>query len=146
MTDGEITYRRPSRLSGVYREHAKPGGRLRDWTRHLDVDWIFYCPECGEQIIIQEEKLETAKQFSWTVTRRAATRHQDRPWAWQVIIHAEGDYTVTRVRNNGTRHESFGPERISEDVFIGWIEEAFLEHYRAGESSHQSKIPPRFRA
>ncbi len=137
----EVTGKRPSKLSGVFRYHAAPGERLADWTRHIDVDWRFWCPYCQQIVLMIEEKQQDAAEQSWAVTRRSATHHLDRPHAWKVVVHAEGDYTVIGARATDEKHESFGPRRISEETLISWIEAAFERHYLV-EAGHPADLVP----
>jgi len=140
----EITGKRPSRLSVVYRRHASKGGRLADWTRQVDGDWRLYCPHCAALVVLQEEKDENSLQKSWSVTRRAATRHEDCPSAQLVVTHSDGTYTVTEARvSRQGRHESLGPERLTEDQFVTRIEVAFVRHCQ--EAGHEDRIPARLR-
>lgn len=126
MTISELTNRRPSVLSGVFRRHSEPNGaRLRDWTRCVDGDWRWYCPECGEIVLLIEEKLESAAQRGWSVTQRLAARHADRPHAWRVTCHESGEFTVDGL--DGVRR--YGPRRLSEDELIETIELRFRAHY-----------------
>lgn len=132
----EQTGRRPSRLSPVFRRHSLGvgdggTGRLRNWTRHVDGDWLWYCANCGAIVIFAEEKKDDAKEKAWNVTRRAAFGHSARPWAWLVVTHEGGEYTVTRARLSDQEHETFGPERVDEEALITWIEQAFATHYEA---------------
>lgn len=141
---GELTGRRPSRLSTVFRRHAAPDGRLADWTRHVDGDWFWYCPHCNALVILQEEKGEEAAEKVWSVTRRAATGHKDRPWGWLVETHADGTFTVTAARAN-EGHQAVPPQRLDEDQLIAWIERAYVVHW--DETGHpQSLLPARLRA
>jgi hypothetical protein len=112
----------------VFHKYTDPGGSLADWTRHVDGDWIWYCPKCAEVVLLIEEKKENAREKAWTVTRRMATRHEDRPWAWRVIFHEDGDFTVIGARSE-EKHDSFGNTRISEERLIAWIEKVFSQHY-----------------
>lgn len=121
---------RPSRLSAVFRRHAMPGGRLADWTRFVDGDWTGYCPHCAQIVVLIEEKGENALQKVWSVTRRLATRHEDRPWGWRVETRADGTFAVTGARA-AEGHESFGPTDVDEDGLVRWIEKAFNAHYVA---------------
>lgn len=119
-------------MSSVFRKHAAPGQRLADWTRHIDGDWQWYCPKCCEIVILIEEKGERFLQKAWTVTRRLATRHEDRPWGWRVVCKSDGTFFVSGARNNGSGHESFfGDRAITEDELVSWIEKAFEQHYAA---------------
>lgn len=120
----ELNGTRPSRLSPVYRKHQRD--RLLDWTRCVDGDWRWYCPVCSALVILQEEKADTAKEMGWSATRRAATGHADAPWAWLIVTHPDGSYTVTGT----SASKSFGPLDVGEDVLIRMIEKAFLNHYR----------------
>lgn len=133
----EVTGKRPSVLRGVFRKHTAAGEALADWTRHLDVDWTWYCPVCARVVLLVEEKQENALQTVWNVTRRLATHHEDRPWAWRVTCHEEGEFSVTGARNVGP-HESFGDRRITESELISWIVRVFEQHY--SEQKHPKRI------
>lgn len=142
MPRDEITNKRPSILSAVFRKHDKE--RLADWTRHIDCDWRWYCPHCGAIVILIEEKMESSLARSWNVTRRAATGHKDRPWAWMVICRADGDFDITAARVTDA-HEVPPPQTLTEDRLISWIERAFVRHYV--EAGHpENLIPERVRA
>lgn len=142
MTRAEVTYKRPTVLSGVFRKHDKE--RLADWTRHVDCDWRWYCSYCGAVVILIEEKLEESLERSWNVTKRAAVKSLDRPWAWLVICLNDGRYEVVSARTTESATETHGPRQLDEDTLIAWIERAFLNHYRdAGHPEHL--IPERLR-
>jgi hypothetical protein len=127
----EVTNSRPSALSGLFRKHAnRNDGILRDWTRHLDIDWVFYCPECNKQVILIEEKKSGAAENYWTVTRRAATRHEDRPWGWRVTWHPDGQFSVTAARNGENGHQSVGETFMDEETLVATIVAKFKDHYK----------------
>lgn len=128
----EVSGKRPSPLSAVFREWAD--GPLADWTRHLDVDWVWYCPQCGQAVVLIEEKTEASFDKHWNVTRRLATRHTDSPWAWLVVCNKDGTYSVTGARNNGS-HQSFGERTIGQDDLLAWVTKAFEQHY--SEQGHR---------
>jgi hypothetical protein len=132
--EDELTNRRPSALSPLFRHHSlsasKGGsGRLHQWTRHVDNDWRWYCPHCHQVVLLIEEKLESAKEKSWAVTRRAATHHDDRPFAWLAIVHPDGTFTVTWARATEDTHDSGGPRRVDAETLIRWVERIFERHY-----------------
>jgi hypothetical protein len=131
----ELSGKRPSPLSSLFREQAADGMPLADWTRHVDGDWIWYCPVCQGCVVLIEEKTERSPQRSWTVTRRLATGHEDRPWGWRVTCLDDGTFAVTGARMNGNGHESFGERAITKADLVGWIVRAFDQHYV--EAGHQ---------
>lgn len=125
---------RRSKLSPIYRHHSYSiadggSGRLLDWTRHVDGDWRWYCPYCARLVILQEEKKPNAAEKGWSATRRAATHHEDRPWAWLIITHDDGTFTVTAARATDDAHDSLGPRHLNEEQLISWIERAFRQHW-----------------
>lgn len=125
----EMSNTRPSPLSAVFRKWAAPDGPLADWTRCVDGDWVWYCPECYQVVVLIEEKTETSMQRAWNVTRRMATRHDDRPWGWLVVCHNDGSYSVTGARGAGDGHESFGERMLTQDDLLAWITRTFEQHY-----------------
>ncbi len=136
--EAELTNRRPSLLSGVFRRHQR--GRLLDWTRIVDGDWKCYCPYCSSLVVLIEEKLASSAERGWTATRRSATHHEDRPWAWLVVCQEDGSFQVTAARASDHKHQSIGPTTMDEDKLIGWLERAFQIHY--AEAEHPAHLLP----
>lgn len=83
---------------------------------------------CNLVVLLIEEKTDTSQQRAWNVTRRMATRHEDRPWGWRVTCHQDGTYTVIGARN-ADAHQSFGDKTITEDELLRWITKTFEQHY-----------------
>ena len=137
MPRHELSGVRPSRLSGLFRGWAEPGGPLADWTRHIDGDWQFYCPRCAHITLIVEEKSEASPAKSWAVTRRLATGHEDKPWGWRVTCLGDGAFSVVGARG-GERHESFAEKRIDELELLRWIVRVFEQHYE--EAGHPRAV------
>ena len=131
----EVSGQRPSALSAVFRRYAAPGQPLADWTRHVDGDWMWYCPTCGCVVLLIEEKTQNALQRSWAITRRLATRHEDRPWGWRVTATANG-FAVVGARN-ASGHDAFAVHDVSEGMLIDWIVWVFTEYYR--EAGHPQR-------
>jgi hypothetical protein len=84
-----------------------------------------------------EEKTDSSMQRAWTVTRRLATQHEDRPWGWRVTCHTDGEFSVMGARN-GESHESFGERRIPEPELVAWIGRVFDQHY--AEQAHPKTV------
>lgn len=122
---GEVSGSRPSTLSSLFRKWTDPGGPLADWTRHLDSDWKWYCPECGFLVVVIEEKHDDSLQTAWTVTKRAAIRHLDRPWGWRVTCHDSGEFSVVGERDERNIVQE---RRMSEETLLAWITRAFEKH------------------
>lgn len=141
----ELTGRRPSRLSPIFRRHSlgpedQGTGRLLNWTRHVDGDWRWYCPQCYALVVLIEEKDETAKEHGWGATRRSATHHFDRPYACKIVTHADDTFTVTIARASSAGHESESHERVDEEWLVSWIENAFRRHYE--QARHPASLVP----
>lgn len=132
MSREEESFRRPSRLSSVFRRAAREnGGRLRDWTRHIDGDWIWYCPVCFKVVILIEEKGYDAKETKWGLTVRLAKGHEDKPWAWRVTTYPNGTFTVKgKAVKGGSFHEFAESKALNEYELTSWIEKAFIQHYK----------------
>jgi len=128
----EVSGARPSTLRPLFRAWSLDGQPLADWTRHLDVDWTWYCPRCRAIVLIVEEKHDNSLQSIWNVTRRLATHHSDSPWGWRITCHDGGEFSVVGARTNGT-HESFGEQRITEAELLSWIIRVFEQHWREAE-------------
>jgi hypothetical protein len=122
----EVTGVRPSRLRPLFRKWSKES--LADWTRHLDVDWTWYCPFCAHVVLLIEEKQENALQNAWNVTHRMATRHEDHPWGWRVTCKRDGTFDVVGARSNG-RDESTVKQNLSEEELLRWVTRVFENHY-----------------
>lgn len=123
MPFNELSGKRPSRLSGVFRD-AYQRGPLRDWTRHIDGDWLWYCPKCKAFVLICEEKEANAAATSWEQTRLLALGHKDKPHAWRVTCHADGWFAVEGVTGDD-RQYSFQAQAA--DLFAK-IAELFIRH------------------
>jgi hypothetical protein len=132
----EVSGARPSTLRPLFRQWSRDGQPLADWTRHLDIDWTWYCPYCQEVVLIVEEKHDNSLQSAWGVTRKLAVHHEHAPWGWCVTCHDDGEFSVVGARNNG-KHESFGPRRITEGELLSWIVRVFEQHGR--ERGHPAR-------
>ena len=141
----EVSNRRPSRLSPVFRRHTEAGARLRDWTRHVDTDWIWYCNHCNALVVLIEEKGPQPLQRGWGATRRLGTRHEDAPLVLSAEYLGEDTWKILGCRSSSTNgHESWPPQERTSDQLIDAIEQAFLHHYL--EAGHpESLIPERLR-
>lgn len=136
MPRHELSNKRPSVLGPLFRRLAEPGEVFADWTRHLDRDWTWYCPVCALVVLMIEEKSDNSPATSWTVTRRLATRHEDRPWGWRITCHSDGAFSVVGARNDP--HDSFLERRVSQDELVNWIVRVFEQHY--SEQDHPARV------
>jgi hypothetical protein len=116
-------------LSGLFREHIQPGRLLADWTRHVNCDWLWYCPHCLALVIVLEEKLERSLQQGWGATRRFAVRHADRPYAARVTCRDDGTYDVLLARATDVEHVAEAELAYGEAELIALIVHAFHAHY-----------------